>query len=90
MFGEEGFAAPVLLSGRWENRQDQAITPSGQEFVSKAFVYTDEKLALEGYVALGDFTGQANPHLIDEAEQVKGITEIPSLRTNTLVRTAIL
>ena len=89
-YGEEAFAAPVVVPGRWEERHDQVVSAKGDQIVSKAFAYSDVAMAVEGYVALGDYTGQANPHLIDDAEIIKGIIEVPSLRTNTVVRAAIL
>lgn len=89
-FGEEGLAAPVTVEGRWENRQERAVTPSGEEIISKAFAYSDSSLAIGGYLAVGSHLGQLNPLLIDGAEQIKGNTEIPSLRTNTVVKAVIL
>lgn len=89
-YGEEGFQAPVVVFGRWEERQDQVVSATGEQMVSKAFVYSDTKMDAEGYVALGDYSGQANPLAIDGAWQIKGTTEVPSLRTNTVVRAAFL
>ncbi len=89
-FGEEGFAAPVAIEGRWENRQERVTIPTGEEIISKAFAYSDIVLAIGGFVAPGSHVGQANPALIATAEQIKGNTEVTSLRTNTLVRAAIL
>ena len=88
--GEEGFAAPVVVPGRWEERQDQVVSATGEQMVSKAFVYSDISMVAEGYVALGDLSAQANPHEADGAWIIKGTIEVPSLRTNTLVRAAIL
>lgn len=89
-FGEEAFAPPEVISGRWENRQDNVVSASGEEIVSKAFAYVDATLAVEGYLALGNHVGQANPTLVSGAEQIKGTIEVSSLRTNTEVKAVIL
>jgi hypothetical protein len=88
-WGEEGFEAPQTIDGRWENRQERAVTPSGEEIISKAFVYSEATLAIGGYVVLGSSVA-TNPIGVEGAEQIKGNTWVPSLRTNTEVKAAIL
>lgn len=89
-FGEEGFGAPVVINGRWEARQEKVTIPSGTEIVSKAFAYSDVKMAINGYVALGSFGTTPNPLAVPEAELILGNIEVASLRTNTNVRAVIL
>lgn len=81
-YGEETFESPVLLYGRWENRQEEAKTPSAEIFVSKAVVFVQTDLEYNGYIVEGDFTSVASPSLAG-AERIQASTRIPSMRTNS-------
>jgi hypothetical protein len=89
-YGEQTFAAPVALSGRWEANVGTIRTPSGEETAAKATIWTLEPLALEGYVALDDLTVVDNPSLVAEASEIRDVISTPSMRTNELERRALV
>lgn len=79
-YGQSTFAAPTTIYGRWEDRNEEVRTPNGDVFVSRSIVWSDFKLTLGGYVARGDYTDVASPHLVAEAEQILLTMEVPALR----------
>ena len=89
-YGEESFSAPSVIEGRWENRQDKVITTTGEEILAKVLAYVEASVAIGGYLALGSYAAQSNPLAVGGAHQIQGITELSSLRTNTVVRAAVL
>lgn len=80
-FGEEQFGAPVLIDARWEDRVTNIRLATGEEYQSKATVFTDVELALGSKVAQGDYTAVADPDLAG-AYEVREVMGIPSMRTN--------
>jgi hypothetical protein len=53
-FGGFTFAAPTLLSGRWEEKAELFKDLDNEEHVSKAIVYVSEAVEIGDYLALGD------------------------------------
>lgn len=88
-YSAETFSAPVLIAGRWEDRQDQVMLPTGELSVSKAIVFVDREIELDGYLAEGDYTAQNDPTLAG-AKVVRAFVSIPSMRSNETERRAIL
>ena len=60
-FGGKVFASPVLITCRWQDKTDLVRNTDGREVVSSAVAYVDRDLNTEGYLALGDFTGESQP-----------------------------
>lgn len=89
-YGDDTFAAPVKLRGRWEDRQEQVYLASGEESVSKAIVFISAEVDEEGYIAIGDHTAQADPTAVAGAQQIRATASIPSMRSNEIERRAIL
>lgn len=89
-YGDDTFEAPVKLRGRWEDRQEQMMLPSGEESVSKAIVFIGTDVDEEGYLAVGDYTGQNDPSAVAGAQQIRATVSIPSMRSNEVERRAIL
>lgn len=77
--GDFTYSSPVIMKGRWEDRQDLFVDAALQEVRSKAVVYTKDPIALSGYIAKGNFTGIASPNTIPGAYQVRATSQIPSL-----------
>ena|SRR3990167_2452926 len=81
-YGEETFAAPAIVYGRKENKQENIRLLSGEETISKAVVYAHDEVAIGGYIAEGDLTASASP-ITASADEIRAIAKIPSLRSNT-------
>jgi hypothetical protein len=90
-FGEETFGSPILLSARWEDRNEQVRLPSGEEIVSKSVVFIPQATAVTigSRLAKGDHTAVVNPEEA-WAREIQAILEVPSLRTNQVERRVIL
>lgn len=76
-FGTVGWAAPVLIKCRWEDKNELFIGPEGQELRSTSVVYVDRELTERGYLALGDHTADATP--TDDAREIRGRGQSPHL-----------
>lgn len=88
-FGEETFGPPTLIKGRWEDRNEQVILPSGEEVVSKAVVFVPQMVTIGSRLAKGDHTSEPDPE-VAFGREIQAVLEIPSLRTNQVERRAIL
>jgi len=88
-YGEETFAAPVITRARWEDRQEQVRTPSGDILISKAVVFVEDAMKIGDMVAKGDFTGISDPSMAG-ASEVQHTFSIPSMRTNQMEHRIVL
>ena len=79
--GPEGevYNTPVTVQGRWEERSEEYMTPSGEEKVSRAIVYLDLYLPIDTYLYEGT-SAVADPREVDGAQQVQQCVKIPNLR----------
>src|SRR5690349_5627318 len=89
-FGIQGFDAPILIKGRWEDKNEEFTTIGGETIVSRAIALVDRPLLVDGYLANGDLTAQAEPSAIPVAFEIKGFNETPDLRSVTSVRKAVM
>lgn len=79
-YGKLSFDDPILLMVRWEDRDDLIITSQDEQIPSKAVVYTQQSVALGGYLALGDYTDPGiDPETLDEAHIIRMYKESPSV-----------
>lgn len=67
-FGGFTFGPPVLMKGRWEEKQELFLTPSGEEVLSQGIVYTDIDMPIGDYCMLGDLTGAVDPTLLSPSD----------------------
>lgn len=88
--GPDGFggvlftAAPVLISCRWQDVKVLFRTATNEEHTSNALIRPDREVLEKGYLALGDFTGTANPKTLNGvAREVRGVNEVPSVDGST-------
>ena len=88
-YGEESFNAPILIDARWEDHVENLRLINGEEYTSKAVVWTDSKLELGDRVAQGDYTAVADPNMAS-AYEVREHKSVPSMRTNQTEWRAIL
>ena len=84
------FAAPVLLKGRWEDKQELFRDKNGEEVLSEAWVYLETDIVIGDYIAENDQTGTPDPTTLQDAHQVRQFIKIPDLRQNDFERKAML
>ena len=89
-FGGFTFVAPVLLKGRWEDKQELFRVKNGEEVLSEAVVYIDTDVVIGDYIAENDQTATADPTTLQEAHQVRQFIKIPDLRQTDFERKAML
>ena len=79
-FGKGTFASPILRPCRWEDTSELFIDKRGQETTCRSRVFLENSVALEGYMALGDHTGSADPLSVSTAFEVRQVKNTPNLR----------
>lgn len=90
-FGGDSVATPIKLKAKWEEIQEVFIGQiDRRELVSKAVVYVDMDMSVGDYLALGDFTDQANPGLVAGAYKIQRWEKAADLRNADHVRFAVL
>lgn len=89
-WGQMGFQAPVKIRGRWTQAGESVRLNTGEEYVSKAVVFTDRVVLSEGFLALGDFTAFPSPLEVPEASEIKAFRATPDLRNLEQERKAFL
>ncbi len=88
-FGGHTFTAPISLDVRWEEKNELVINDKGETVVSRARVFVDRDLDLEGYLFLGVSTG-ADPRVVDDTYRILEIRKTPSLDGTTFERKVYL
>ena len=89
MYGEPTFDTPVTMEGRWQEINEVFTSPRGDEIVSRAVVYVENDVQLNGYLALGVFN-DADPTDINTAYEIKVFQKHPSISANMFLRKAVL
>ncbi len=78
-FGGQTFDAPKSIMVRWEDRVESFTDLSGNEHRSKAVVYAQEHLDLDGYLLKGS-SSALDPTVVSGAIQIQRTDRIPDLR----------
>lgn len=87
------FAAPVELSGRWEQIQEVFKDAQGIEHVSSAVVFLGQDVDMEGWLYLGtlaSISSAASPDTVTGSYQIKGFTKLPNLKGTNFERKVFL
>ena len=84
-YGGFTFGTPVLLAGRWEQKQELFINQDLEEVLSNAVVYLNTDLSIGDYVVEGDETAVADPTTLD-AKRIRGLNRITDLRNVLALR----
>ena len=79
-FGKETFAAPVLLAGKWKDIFIQRIQGQTVSEPIKTEVDVAQEVKVGGYLALGNFTGTADPQSIEEAKIIQQVRTVYSVQ----------
>ena len=77
--GGDTFAAPVLVTCRWSDRQEVFIGQiDRREQVSKAIVHVDRAVSVGDYLAIGDQTSFIDPTVVGviDADKIQRFEKI--------------
>lgn len=89
-FGDITFGTPLLLKCRWEDSNETFTNANGEDQVSRAIVWTFEKLDIGGYLIKGDSTSQPDPTQLNTSLVIARSDEIPDLRGLNMERKSFL
>jgi hypothetical protein len=89
-YGNKGYAAPIALKGRWEDKNEEFVAPGGATITSAAVALVDRDLLVQGYLAEGNLTAVADPTLTDAAWEIRAFIAGRDLRNVTPVRKAVM
>jgi len=78
--GGKTFPNPRIVRCRWQQQAELFRDNEGNEVSSAAVVYVAEPLKTEGWLALGDYTGEPDPRNVSEAYEVRQTGDAPNLR----------
>ena len=84
-FNEITYVAPVPLKVRWEDKLSKMNTPEGKEVMSKAIVYSQIDLAIDGHLFLGTSL-EGNPDNVPDAHLILFFGNTPNLSGTKSVR----
>lgn len=90
-FGGDSFASPVLIDGRWEDRQETFYGAlDRRELISKAVVFVDRDMSVGDFLCRGDQVAQSSPVAVSGALKIQRYEKIPDLRNLDVVRRTVL
>ena len=91
-FGGFLFGPPVLLKGRWEDKQILFIDVNGEEMLSSAIVYLGSDIDTGDYLGLGDYTDPVvvNPTTLTTTFRIRQRDRTTDLRNVRALRKAYL
>ncbi len=84
-YGGFTFAVPVLLQGRWEEKQELFINQDAEEVLSQAICYLDTDISPGDFVALGNQIDEADPTSIS-GFRVRGYGKSTDLKALVALR----
>ncbi|MHA1809367.1 MAG: hypothetical protein ACTSYH_03540 [Candidatus Heimdallarchaeaceae archaeon] len=90
-WGTTTFDDPVEIDVRWEERQELFIDVDGNEVRSRAIVYAEQDVDLDGYLYLGDLDDlgsaeEADPTQVSGAWSVRRFDKFPDFRNTFYIR----
>lgn len=86
--GGQTFTAPVALKGRWEDRNDEFTTPTGERAVSRATVFLQNDVVTGGYLMKGTSVNTV-PTAEPNAQEIRAFIKVPAIRHNWYERRAL-
>jgi len=92
-YGNPSFSDPVEIDCRWSEHQELYKDNSGEERVSRAVVYVDREVTMDGYLKLGELDSSSvsdDPRDYNDAFMIKQIANIPNMRATNYLRKAWL
>lgn len=88
-YGGRTYAAPVTFQGRWEDRNETVMSPSGEEFTSRSRVFSEAEKLINGYLYLGT-SDEVDPRAVSGAYEIQSTGRIPNLKANQNLHTSFL
>ena len=88
--GGKTFAAPVLMTCRYQKRSDYARNAMGEEVVARSVVWTPSDVSEGGYFAEGDLTASADPTSVSGPQEIVAFIKIPDIKSMKYERRALL
>lgn len=91
-YGGKTFASPVELSVRWQDVNNVAVTPEGEQFISRATVFVLQDVDLGGFLRLGEMDSDepSSPIGVSGAYPIRAFNKTPTLKATQFVRTALI
>jgi hypothetical protein len=95
-YGGATFSTPVEIWGRWEDKQKMFTNSFGNQLISSSVVYLNQDVSENDWLFLGGLADIAstidntNPKNVANAQQIRAITKVPTLRANKFQRIAFL
>jgi hypothetical protein len=89
-FGVTSHESPIIIQGRWEDRNEEVGTLGGNVYTSRAIVIVDRDLLTDGFLARGDHTAVPDPTLTTAALKIEAFDSVPDLRNVSNTRRAVL
>ncbi len=94
-FGDRSYDTPIEVNVRWEERQEIFVDATGREQKSKAVVYVDQDVDLQGLLFLGgldDLTSaeEGAPTSVESVHEIRGYKNVPRLDGQEFERKAWL
>lgn len=86
--GRRSYEDPVELDCRWDGRSELITLPNGEQYASKATVYTDIELALGGILWHGLLV--ARPDEPPSANVIQSTMTVPKMRNTEVLKAAYL
>lgn len=87
--GNRSFAAPVQLTGKWEDEQQLAIDAAGNEFTSMAVAYVDTDVVNEGWLFEGTSVA-ASPYGVTGAREIRSFRKVKAISSSKVERKAMM
>lgn len=88
-YGGKTYDSPVTIAVRWEEKQEQFITPDSETKISQAVIRLDQDVDVGGYLLLGE-SAEADPETLQDAYRIMAFSKIPDLRSLSHVRKVYL
>jgi hypothetical protein len=89
-FGHPAFGSPITLACRWQQKHTLAKGQGNREIVSDTTVYVDQELGTQGWLALDDQTGTADPRTLAGAREILAVAQSPDLDNDEVLHKALL
>lgn len=87
-YGGTAYAAPIELKARWEDRNDEISTPSGDQIITRSTVFVKQDVEVGGYLYLGSSV-DADPLVVAGAQMIRAFIKIPDIRSVEYERRAL-
>jgi hypothetical protein len=79
VYGKKTYASPVALTGRWEEKQEIFRDKTGKDIMSKARIFLQQAVVIDGYLYLGTSAG-SDPTTVSGAWEIQAVGRMPDLR----------